>query len=58
MPVCSFCKKIRDDKGFWNQVEAYVADHTGAESSHGICPDCAKEHYPEYFLKNGSPINT
>ena len=58
MPVCSFCKKIRDDKGFWNQVEAYVADHTGAESSHGICPDFAKEHYPEYFLENESPINT
>jgi hypothetical protein len=50
VPICSFCKKIRDDKGFWNQVEAYVSQHTEAEFSHGICPDCREKHYPE--LKN------
>ena len=42
VPICAWCKKIRDDDGFWNQLEAYVRDHTEAEFSHGICPDCAK----------------
>jgi PAS domain S-box-containing protein len=46
VPICANCKKIRDDKGYWNQVEVYVRDHTEAEFSHGICPDCAKELYP------------
>lgn len=49
VPICSFCKKIRDDKGFWSQVESYVSYHTEAEFSHGVCPDCQKEHYPEIF---------
>jgi len=48
VPICSFCKKIRDDKGFWNQVESYVAKHTEAEFSHSICPSCMKENYPEF----------
>ena len=47
VPICSFCKKIRDDKGFWSQVEAYVAKHTEAEFSHGVCPDCKVKHYPD-----------
>jgi hypothetical protein len=51
VPICSFCKKIRDDNGFWSQVEAYVSQHTKAEFSHGICPDCQKEHYPELYNK-------
>jgi PAS domain S-box-containing protein len=42
LPICANCKKIRDDKGYWNQVEVYVRDHTEAKFSHGICPDCAK----------------
>ncbi len=46
--ICSSCKKVRDDKGFWTQVEAYVSEHTEAEFSHGICPDCMKKLYPEY----------
>jgi hypothetical protein len=49
VPICSFCKKIRDDKGFWNQVEAYVSQHTEAEFSHGICPDCLEKHYSDLF---------
>jgi hypothetical protein len=49
VPICSFCKKIRDDKGFWSQVESYVSHHTEAEFSHGVCPDCQEEHYPELF---------
>jgi len=51
IPICSSCKKIRDDKGYWNQVEEYVRDHTEAEFSHGICPDCIVKHYPEFISK-------
>jgi PAS domain S-box-containing protein len=47
VPICSGCKKIRDDKGFWEQVEAYVSRHTDARFSHGICPDCMKRLFPE-----------
>ena len=48
VPICSFCKKIRDDKGYWDQVEVYVSQHTNANFSHSICPDCAKKLYPEF----------
>jgi len=48
LPVCSSCKKIRDDKGYWTQIEAYVRDHSEAEFSHGICPDCMKKLYPDF----------
>ena len=47
IPICANCKKIRDDKGYWNQIEAYVRDHSEAEFSHGICPECAKKLYPD-----------
>lgn len=47
VPICSSCKKIRDDKGFWNQIETYVRDHSEAEFSHGLCPDCATTLYPD-----------
>lgn len=50
VPICSSCKKIRDDKGYWNQIENYIRAHSEAEFSHGICPDCAKELYPEFDL--------
>ena len=53
LPICSFCKKIRDDKGYWSQVESYIAKHTDAQFSHGLCPECLKTHYPE-FAKNGN----
>ena len=46
LPICASCKKIRDDKGYWNQIEAYIKDHSEAEFSHGICPECAKKMYP------------
>jgi len=49
LPICASCKKIRDDKGYWNQIESYIQSHSGAEFSHGICPDCAKKLYPEYY---------
>ncbi len=51
IPICSNCKKIRDDKGYWNQVEQYLMDHTEAEFSHGICPACAEALYPDLFNK-------
>lgn len=51
VPICSYCKQVRDDKGFWNQVEAYVTEHTEAKFSHGICPKCAEKHYPNISKK-------
>jgi len=47
LPICMSCKKIRDDKGYWEQVEVYIRDHSEAEFSHGICPDCMKKLYPD-----------
>ncbi|MCK5404015.1 MAG: cache domain-containing protein [Desulfobulbaceae bacterium] len=52
LPICASCKKIRDDKGYWNQIETYIQAHSEAEFSHGICPDCAERLYPDYFKKN------
>lgn len=51
LPICASCKKIRDDKGYWNQIEIYIRDHSEAEFSHGICPDCAKKLYPDFYDK-------
>ena len=45
LPICSHCKKIRDDKGYWNQVEKYIQNHSDAKFSHGICPECSDELY-------------
>ncbi|MBU1168411.1 MAG: hypothetical protein KKD44_02495 [Proteobacteria bacterium] len=47
LPICANCKKIRDDKGYWTQIESYIQDHLEVEFSHGICPDCAEELYPD-----------
>jgi len=49
LPICSACKKIRDDEGYWHQVEVYIRDHSDADFSHGLCPDCAQKLYPDYF---------
>ena len=46
LPICAKCKKIRDDRGYWNQIEIYIREHTDADFSHGVCPDCARELYP------------
>lgn len=46
LPICSSCKKIRDDRGYWHQVEVYIQEHSGTEFSHGICPDCMRKLYP------------
>ena len=47
LPICMHCKRIRDDAGYWELLETYLADHTGALVSHGLCPDCQTAHYPE-----------
>ncbi|MCK5682405.1 hypothetical protein KAI46_16510 [bacterium] len=48
LPICASCKKIRDDSGFWNQIESYISTHSEAEFTHGICPECTKKLYPEF----------
>ena len=50
LPICTNCKGIRDDKGYWNQIEDYISTHTEAILSHSICPKCAKELYPDLDL--------
>jgi AmiR/NasT family two-component response regulator len=51
LPICASCKKIRDDQGYWHQVEVYIRDHSEARFSHGICPDCARKLYPGVELR-------
>ena len=48
LPICSMCKKIRDDKGYWQQVEGYIQSHSGATFTHGVCPDCFPKLYPDF----------
>ncbi|MFC1821943.1 MASE3 domain-containing protein [Thermodesulfobacteriota bacterium] len=48
LPICSSCKKIRDDRGYWSQIESYIGKHSEAEFTHGICPDCAEKIYQDY----------
>ena len=49
LPLCSFCKKVRDDKGYWEQVDVYLHKHSSVDVSHGICPECMKKHYPDEY---------
>jgi len=51
LPICSSCKRIRDDKGYWNQIESYIHEHSEAQFSHSICPDCVKKLYPDMYNK-------
>ncbi len=55
LPICASCKRIRDDDGYWNQIESYIRDHSDAEFSHSICPECAQKIYPEFFRKEEAP---
>ncbi len=55
LPICSSCKKIRHDNGYWQQIEDYVGQHSGADFTHGICPECALELYPDLVNKNDKP---
>ena len=54
LPICANCKKIRDDKGYWLQVEEYIKFHSDVEFTHGICPECQEKLYPEVFKKKTS----
>ncbi len=54
LPICASCKKIRDDEGYWNQIESYIRTHSEAEFSHSICPDCANTLYPDFNLYQNS----
>ncbi|MGR3220439.1 MAG: sensor with HAMP domain protein, partial [Candidatus Anammoxibacter sp.] len=49
LPICAGCKKIRDDDGYWNQIEEYIRDHSEAEFTHSMCPECLREYYPELY---------
>jgi PleD family two-component response regulator len=48
IPICSYCKKIRNTEGDWEKLESYIREHTNSDFSHGICPDCSKAHFPQY----------
>jgi DNA-binding NtrC family response regulator len=51
LPICAGCKKIRDDQGYWTQIETYISQHTDTEFSHGLCPECALRLYGRTFAK-------
>jgi len=51
IPICAWCKKIRDDKGYWKKVETYIREHSDASFTHGICPDCLKKESPEAYAE-------
>jgi CheY-like chemotaxis protein len=53
LPICCVCKKIRDDKGYWNQLESYISQNTDVEFSHGYCPDCLKKALDDVEIKRG-----
>jgi len=48
LPICAYCKNIRDDRGYWSKLESYITEHAGTRFSHGICPDCMKRNFPEF----------
>ncbi len=53
LPICASCKKVRDDQGYWQQIESYISAHSHAEFTHGICPECTRRLYPDFARKNG-----
>ncbi|MGA9755570.1 MAG: hypothetical protein WBV23_10560 [Desulfobaccales bacterium] len=56
LPICSHCKKIRNDEGYWQQLEKYISEHSEAQFSHGICPTCAEKHYSELLPGKDSSL--
>lgn len=58
LPICASCKKIRDDKGYHNQIEQYIREHSDTEFSHSICPECVKKLYPDLVDGNGNIRNS
>jgi len=57
LPICAWCKKLRDDKGYWKSVEEYISAHTGAEFTHGMCPECQNKYFAEHFTEEYSKEN-
>ncbi|MDD5307623.1 MAG: type IV pili methyl-accepting chemotaxis transducer N-terminal domain-containing protein [Deltaproteobacteria bacterium] len=55
LPVCAWCRKVRDDKGYWTRIEAYVEKHSNAVFSHGMCPECLEKNYPQIAAKLAEP---
>jgi hypothetical protein len=51
IPICAHCKKIRNDQGFWTQLESYLAENSEADFTHGICPDCMTQYFSEYDIE-------
>jgi hypothetical protein len=51
IPICASCRKMGDDQGYWTRLEEYLAEHSEASLTHGICPDCARQLYPELVAK-------
>jgi hypothetical protein len=58
LPICTSCKKIRDGQGYWNQLEIYIREHSEAEFTHGLCPECVKKFYPVDILTSGKSRNS
>jgi hypothetical protein len=56
LPICASCKKVRDDAGYWKQIEEYMREHADVQFTHGICPECAARIYPEYMVP-GTPAS-
>jgi hypothetical protein len=52
LPICSRCKKVRTDEGFWKQVDEYVSEHSETRFTHGLCPDCTREVYTEHYMNS------
>jgi K+-sensing histidine kinase KdpD len=52
LPICSFCKKIRDEEGNWQQLERYISNHSEAQFTHSFCPSCGKQHYGDYYIQS------
>lgn len=57
LPICSFCKNIRNDEGYWQQIEEYIKDHSESDFTHGICNECMEKNYPEFYQKFEEKIN-
>jgi len=57
IPICAWCKKIRDDKGYWHQVEEYIHKHTKADFTHGVCPECDRRYLSEKSKDDDSNFN-
>jgi hypothetical protein len=56
LPICSFCKKIRDTNNTWQPLEGYISDRSNAQFTHGFCPECGERHYSDYLKQGDAPM--